>query len=167
MKAVHFLSVLSLVFTLATTHAQKVQTYKVWVTLVNNTQVKGTLHAANENEIVILDKDLVQINLARETIGIIKIRKKGSIGRGALLGTASGALAGGVIGYAGGDDEPGILSFSAEDKAAIGAILAAPVGALVGIAIGSGREEFVINGSKKVYASFLPAFQRYAAQQGH
>ena len=63
-----------------------------------------------------------------------------SRGRGALIGAGVGAGAGIVIGLASGSDPKGsFLAFSAGDKALIGAILLAPIGALIGLAVPPGE----------------------------
>lgn len=76
----------------------------------------------------------------------IKLIETKRHGQGALEGGAWGALAGavigGVYGYAQGDDECSdhdlcILDFSAEDKAALGAIMLGGLGGLAGLVVGA------------------------------
>ena len=98
MKTFQYLLLISLVFTLSTSNAQKVKSYKAWVTLINNKEVKGVLYSANEDGLVLRDKDLMDtIAIDAGTIEVIKLRSKGKVGRGALIGAASGLLAGAII----------------------------------------------------------------------
>jgi len=64
-------------------------------------------------------------------------------GRGVLEGFGIGIVVGGVLGaimgYAGGDDPPGYMSFSAEENAVIGGTFFGLLGGIVGIIIGAGR----------------------------
>ena len=56
-------------------------------------------------------------------------------GIGAVVGVASGAL----LGYAGGDDPPGLLAMSASGKAALGAATLGVTGLVVGTVVGALR----------------------------
>jgi hypothetical protein len=56
--------------------------------------------------------------------------------RGAGYGAAIGMVLGAVIGYVDGDDEPGFLSYTAEQKAAIMGILGGGTGLVVGGGVG-------------------------------
>jgi hypothetical protein len=160
MKTLRFLSMLSLVLTMTTGHTQKVKTYKIWVTLVNQKEVKGTLYTASEDTLVILGEDLAQLTFVPGTIREIKVRRVGKGGKGAWIGAVSGLVAGALIGYA---SESGS---GWEDVGAFaGGILGASVGALIGTGVGSSREKYVINGNRATYNAFLPRLQQYAPQK--
>jgi hypothetical protein len=61
----------------------------------------------------------------------------GSAVRGLLYGLGGGAAAGAVFGYAQGDDpDDQFLSFSAEENAALGAVLFGGIGAIAGTVVG-------------------------------
>ncbi|MFX0555803.1 hypothetical protein ACOCEA_03350 [Maribacter sp. CXY002] len=157
MKTLRFLSILSLVFTITTGYAQKVKIYKVWVTLVNQKQVNGTLYAANEDELVVLGEDLTQMKFVPENIQAIKLRREGNVGKGAWIGALGGLAVGSIAGYA---SESGS---GWEDVGAVGGgILGAPIGTLIGLAVSSGKTKYQINGNKDTYNSFLPKLQQYA-----
>jgi hypothetical protein len=160
MKPLRFLSILTLVFTLTTANAQKVKTYKIWVTLVNQEEVKGILYAANEDELVILGEDLDQLNYAPGNIRVIKLRREGKAGKGAWIGGVSGLVIGAVSGYA---SESG--SGWEEIGAWGGAIVGAPIGTILGALIGSGKDKYNINGDRDTYNSLLPMLQKYAPQK--
>ena len=53
-------------------------------------------------------------------------------GRGALIGLGVGAFMGAMMGFASGDDPDGLISFTAEAKAGMGAIVLGPLGAIIG-----------------------------------
>ena len=160
MKALGFIPLLTLLFILPTTYAQKVKTFKAWVTLLDKTNIRGTLYAANQDQFVILGEDLAQLEFVPENIQAIKVRRRGKVGKGAWIGALSGAVVGGVAGLTGGD-----VGFMAAEAIGAGyALLGATIGALAGVAIGSAKEEFIINGDRNIYKSFLPILLQYAPQ---
>jgi hypothetical protein len=61
-------------------------------------------------------------------------------GQGALIGLGVGAIVGAMIGFADGDDPAGFMSFSAEAKAGMLAIVFAPVGAMIGALAAPGEQ---------------------------
>jgi hypothetical protein len=111
--------------------------------------VVGVVVAESEDSLYLaLARDSSRAVIARS--GISELQESwgahGNAGRGALIGLFVGAMAGGFIGYAQGDDPPGILSFSAGDKAVLGALLGGGGGALVGVIIGaSSRTDTWVN----------------------
>jgi hypothetical protein len=157
MKTLQFLSIISLVLTMATGHAQKVNTYKIWVTLINQKEVKGTLYSAHEDELVILGEDLAQLKFVPGNIRVIKLRRVGKGGRGAWIGALGGFAASTMICYA---SESGS---GWEDLCPFGGVVfGAPIGTLIGIGVGSGREKYSINGNRDAFNSLLPKLQEYA-----
>lgn len=161
MKTLRPLCLLLFIFTLTAVDAQRVRTYKVWVTLLDETNIRGTLYAANQDQFVILGEDLAQLGFAPENLQEIKVRRRGNVGKGAWIGALSGAVVGGVAGLAGGD----VGFIDAEAIGAGYAILGATIGTLSGMAIGSGKEVYIINGDRNVYKSLLPELQQYAPEK--
>jgi hypothetical protein len=156
---------LSLVLTMTAGHTQKVKTYKVWVALVDQQEVKGTLYAANEEGLVILGEDLNQLKFVPENIRAIKVRRAGGPGKGAWIGAVSGFAAGALVGAASASGSSGgdIIS---DDVVSIGSgFLGAPIGALIGFGVGSGKTTYRINGNRDTYNYFLPKLQEYAPQK--
>lgn len=63
---------------------------------------------------------------------------RGSRGKHALIGTGVAILIGGALGFASGSDNPDFMEFSRGEGALAGAILSAPIGALIGAAMPAG-----------------------------
>jgi hypothetical protein len=145
-------------------YAQKVKTYNVWVTLADQQQLKGTLYAANEEALVILGEDLTQVKFVPENILILKVRRAGGPGKGAWIGAVSGFVAGALVGYASASGSDGdIIS---DDAVSIGSgIVGAPIGALIGFGVSSGKTTYTINGNRDTYNTILPRLQEYIPQK--
>jgi len=90
-----------------------------------------------------LDSDFISLEtsptipplvLSLERVAGVELRTaKSQKERGALIGFAAGATVGVLIGYATGDDPSGMVSFSAGEKAAILAVIFAPIGTVLGL----------------------------------
>lgn len=132
----------------------KTKDYKHYITWVlpkdKSGVTKGYLSEVGDNLIVITNhsnQEKTEINF--DNIKAIKFREKGIVGRGVLYGALSGFVFGGVIGFAMGDDRPGPVSFTAQEKAiSLGLGLAIP-GALLGALAGSAKITIPINGNSK------------------
>jgi hypothetical protein len=85
--------------------------------------------------IVLATKDLDRLEVSARRVG-------GSSGfwKGARIGVLAGAVMGALIGLAEGDDNPGIVTFQAEEKAMIYGVLLGGVAGLVGGFIGSSQQ---------------------------
>jgi len=162
MKTLRFLSVLTLVFALSTAYAQKVKTYRAWVTLSDETRIKGTFYSAGTDALILMGEDLNEIRIDPKTVKTISLRRKGSVGKGVWIGALSGAVVGGIAGYASGDDEPGWFSSTAEEKALGNAIFLSFPGAGVGALIGSARTIFAVNGNYQTYLNSRAELEKYA-----
>jgi hypothetical protein len=92
----------------------------------------------------------------------IRIRKQGLIGSWVLRGAAAGLLSAIMVGVVSKDDPPGILSFSAADKAVISGIFLIPFGSVVGLVIGNAKQKkFHIGGNATKYARQRETLERY------
>ena len=130
MKSLRILSVLLVLFTFSTIHCQKRKTYKAWVTLMDESRVKGVLYDVKEDGILLMEdraSDTVAFLVCTD-IDVLKVRRKGKVGKGAWIGAASGALIGAVAGFAQGDDPPGTWWHSTAEEKALGSaiVLAIP-----------------------------------------
>jgi len=82
----------------------------------------------------------------------LKLRKKGSVGRGILYGSLIGVASGFIVGMAMGDDPPQTTMFksTAAEKGAALAMVGGLGGALIGGIIGAvAHKTFIIQGKKK------------------
>ena len=88
-------------------------------------------------------------------IDYISIYKKGSAGKGLLIGGITGMFLGGLIGLASGDDKPDgpwdFFVLTAGEKAGIGAVVGFIPGALIGLAAGSSKIIIGIHGNADKY----------------
>ena len=159
-------------------HAQKSKNkdkvHKVWVSKVDNSKIiKGLLYEANDESLKIIDNHSVEIRIDASNIGLIKIRRKGKIGKGVLIGASAGFATGAIIGLVSGD-EPDIVSGSifgaditvegakAGEKALGLGILTAAVGSGVGAIIASKKETIFINGDINNYKNKLELLKSYS-----
>jgi outer membrane lipoprotein SlyB len=105
--------------------------------------------------------DLLQLPIL--SINKLKLKKKGTAGRGALIGMVAGGLSGLLIGRATGakdDCTPTIQNFlglailsrphpcGPSDRGTDGAIRGTLIGAILGSIIGSSKRKFIIGGQK-------------------
>ena len=145
-------------------------TFKIFTAKVigidNSFNTKGVLYAINDSSILISNSLLKEdyytgsyevSPILVNTIKNLKVRRKGSVGKGALIGFLGGALTGVIIGFAAGDDECDgwcILTYSAGQKAAMAGVGLAIVGGSVGAIAGSSGKNFHINGNHDKYLEY-------------
>ncbi len=142
--------------------ANKIKVHKVWVTLVDGSNVKGNLYAADKEGIKIIknkETDISNLIMIRaENISVVKIRRKGKIGNGALIGGLSGAGLSVLLGLTTNDDG----FFTKEEVMAISSVLFVPLGTGIGALAGSKRMILAINGDKELYNSNLEIIRSYS-----
>ena len=169
MNALRYITIMSAILAFSIADAQKIKTYKAWVTLTNENKVTGILYSADKDGIVLMDKDLTDTTafVDYKTIKVLKIRRKGSVGKGAWVGAVSGMVIGGVAGYASGDDDLSgwLFSSTAEEKILEAGIPAAIAGTGIGMLVGTNRKKYLIEGNHKKYATYLPELKDYALNQ--
>ncbi len=123
--------------------------------------IKGEIFLLNDSSIILKQKGIRknQVTIYTDTlisvpvndIDKINIIKKGAPGIGLLIGGVVGTVAGGLIGFSEGDDEPGWFSLTAGEKASIGGILGFIPGALIGLVTGSAKLVIPIHGKNENY----------------
>lgn len=132
-------------------------TYEVKLKLLNGDKEEGYLKKVTDSTVVYTyDKTPVGAPahaydkvIGYHNLAMVSLRRKGAVGRGALIGAVVGAGVGAIGGFASGDDPPGeLFSYSAGDKAGFLAILAVVPGALVGAIVGSSSQKFPVDGRK-------------------
>ena len=144
----------------SSSRARKVRIYKSTVVETNGKLVEGYLSRVTTDSIYIqpfstsLSQNYV---LSPDQVQSMKFKRKGRVGRGALIGLGSGAIFGTVLGFASGDDNPDeywIFAMTAEEKAAGGAIVYGVLGAAAGTLIGAlTKKTFIIEGKREKFQS--------------
>ena len=166
MRTIYLLSVLLFLFTLSGATAQKSKYYKAWVTLTDNSEIRGALFNVSKDGLVLMDKNLRDTVASIDPIKlhILKLRRKGKVGTWVLIGTVSGLAIGAGIGALEDASSEGGGPFGSDANYGVygGMILGPPVGALTGALIGSGKKTFEIRGNTDIYNSLLPELRRYA-----
>jgi hypothetical protein len=143
--------------------APKIKVYKAIVsTNLQKKKMKGILREATDSSIIILSDDR-PIEIPSAAIEKLIIKRKGNVGRGAIIGVASGAALGFIAGYVDGDETCVPSSFggipiacdptTAAEKAVAGAIIFGLTGAVIGTIVGSvmKAEKIRINGSQSTF----------------
>ena len=133
----------------------KKKKYKVWLTLINRTdKVKGFLYAVNDSAIVVssssdlvTDQYTASLNnsIAIANIKKIRLRKKGNIGKGYIIGTSIGIATGVLLGVSAADGD-GFSTLAAAGMLGI-------VGSVVGTGVGSisGSKRYTIDGNQDTF----------------
>jgi len=136
----------------------KKKKYKVWVTLINQKdKIKGYLYTVNESSIVVSPSSEIVLDhlssySSKDTISIaniskIKLRRKGSIWKGYIIGTSIGIGTGIILAVAGEGD-----SFTVFAAAGMLGIM----GSAIGVPIGnlSGTKNYNIGGNQNTFLTF-------------
>ncbi len=149
---------------------KKVKVYKIWITKMDGSKVRGFFYAADAQGVTISKSKTPDesnlLSVEAENISLIKMRRKGAVGKGAGIGFLSGAAVGGIIGYAAGDaQEPGFFALTKETKAGGAAILFGLVGTGVGAIVGTGKKKIPIDGNIETYRIRLNSLTNYALKQ--
>ena len=156
-----FFSILSLILSQSVnsqSKTQKILIYKAWVNYIDSPiKMKGYLYQVKDSSIVISGvKPVPSITIHKnhlyeisyKHIDVIKIRRKGRVGRGILIGMGSGFLAGIMIGYISGDDEPSYwITLTAEEKAIAAAVPLAITGGIIGWIVGTNKKKIYVSGN--------------------
>lgn len=138
---------------------KKNKVYKVWVKKTDKSKVKGYLYSANDELLKVTKKistpDLIVVNAS--DIDRIKVRRKGKVGKSALIGGGIGAGVGVTLGLisAWGDE--------AEWAAGVG-LFFGTIGATSGVIVGIFPKTIRIKGSLETYKAELKWLQAYAIE---
>ena len=147
----------------------KIKVHKVWITLIDGSKlIKGNLYSANKDAVKIIANSSFDItnliSVKAQDIDVLKIRRKGKVGKGVWIGALTGFAVGGIIGFASGDDDPDqwLWSSTKEEKALGDGILLSLVGAGVGPLIASRKDKINIHGAIEKYQSQLETIRSYS-----
>jgi len=87
-----------------------------------------------------------------DQINTIAFQKKNAEAKSMLIGLGIGVVSGTIIGFASGDDPPGIFSFTAGAKATIGAMVLGGLGSFTGFIISKvAWKKYLIGGKKETF----------------
>lgn len=170
MKNVLFWFIIAFCFiqTYAQNSNRERRVYKVWIALNNQEDLKGYLTALNETSVVIVEGvGMEPKEIEISSIERLKFRSKGKIGRGIAIGAGAGLALGVIGGYSSGDDEPGFLAFSAEEKAIGAGMTMLSMGAGVGAIIGALKTNFKLDGKLENYNRYRKEMNKYVLVRDH
>lgn len=109
----------------------------------------------------------VLIRMPVEQLEFVRIRRKGKIGRGILLGMLGGIATGAIWGQALGDDRKGgLLSLTADTKSTVLGTVCIIPGAIIGAILGSSSKKIVFNKSVETYQAQRETLRQYV-QRAH
>ena len=136
--------------------------FKVWVDLNHEIDIRGYLVELKDSSVVIIDNLMFEKREIKiSAIKQLKFRSKGRIGRGLAIGAGTGLVLGVIGGYADGDDEPGFLSLTAEDKAIGLGFTMLTIGGGIGAIVGAIKKKYKLNGQQESYNSYRGKMNRY------
>lgn|SRR4030095_14438874 len=170
MKRVSFLIVCVSAFFVAKSQSadatvKKVKPFNAYITTIDSKNIKATLRGINDSMLLVTTSQGSQWQIPAENIQSFSMRRKNSVGKGALIGFGIGAATGIITGLAKGDDPvdnaPGFVSSSdfsdaftstAGGKAFVGGIGMGIGGAIIGGMIAALLEKkFTIGGKREAF----------------
>lgn len=170
-----FLLISQTLFALDVAPRQKTFTYKIKVRQQNNKPIVGYLKNFTDSAIVYtFSKEAFGAPPAASdsmirysNITKVNLRRKGAVGRGTLIGAASGFGTGALLGLAEGDDpSASFFSFTAEAKAFMYGFTLAIIGAAAGATVGAlAWKTFAINGNQENFAKMRHKITAKASPQ--
>lgn len=147
---------------------EKSKIYKVWVKLNDSqrTTFKGILYQIKDSSVIILNElnveaylkgrlDTISVNY--DKINQLKIRRDKNIGKGALLGSVSGYIGGGLFVYnlVKGEEFAGLITFEV-------ALYYAIIGAGVGMIVGNIKDRVPIKGDIGNFNTYRSLLEDYS-----
>lgn len=161
------------------TSLRKTKPYLATLRHMEGGKMKGWLYRATDDSILLLTAKRQRVFMGSEYarpdmqnaaygeaipgIKSLTLRKKKAPENGLLIGMGVGALTGAISGFASGDDEPGMFSMTAEEKALGGALGGALIGGAIGGIIGTlAKTSFEIGGNRQQYLAQREAIRKKA-----
>jgi hypothetical protein len=146
--------------------------YRTWIELSNSyKESTGLLYQVMDSSII-MTKSLMRktynnnkvgkINIDYLQIESIKVRRKGRVGKGMLIGTAVGFGLGALIGSLSEDDTDGFIKFTKKDKIWINSIGLGTTGLIIGSIVGSVKIKIPIYGSKMIFQQEKEKLRKYS-----
>ena len=119
--------------------AKKVKPFKVYIKTVDNKTIKATLKGINDSSLVVSTPRGKQWYIPAENIQSFSVKRKNSVGKGALTGFDMGGSGLGLVG-------------------AVGAVSGAISGAIIGGITGAiGKKKFTVDGRKETFCDLQSA----------
>ena len=110
-----------------------------------------------------LDTARINKTISISNIDKLKIRKKGSVGKGMLIGAATGFAVGGLLGFMGIPDYGVLDELPPGENALAGGFVFSIPGIVIGGVLGSLRVKIPINKNQDLYQRQKPVIARYAS----
>jgi hypothetical protein len=147
----------------------KVKPFNAYIKTIDNKTINATLRGVNDSLMLVTMSRGEYLQIPAENIQSFTLKRKNSVGRGALIGFGIGAATGIIIGLASGDDpvynEPvndpfsGIFvsvnnafAMSAGEKAVAGGLGLGLTGAIIGSITGAlSKQKFIMGGKKETF----------------
>ena len=175
MKRLPILVVLVLAFLVSNSQSEnsyekRIKPFNAYIKTLDNKTVKASLRGVNDSVLLVSASQRgQQWQIPAENIQSFSIKRKNSVGRGALIGFAVGAATGILVGLASGNDpvynEPvydpftavavgfhNMFAMTAGEKALAGGIGLGLSGAIIGGITGAlVKKKFIIGGKKETF----------------
>lgn len=168
--------IFSLFCFLNATHAQtnsstmKIYNVKIYCHGIKK-PIKGIFYTYSDSTISIINTKSItaisngsfeRVDYLINDIIALQVRRKGKIVSSTLIGGLFGGVSGALIGLASGDDDPGLVSFSAEQKAGMLAVPLAVIGSGIGAIGGSVYTDIPIKGEPDSIALYQETLDKYS-----
>lgn len=129
--------------------------YKAKVQTISGNQLKGQIIRITKDSLFLkTGKEPEQLIVAGSEIRTLRIRKIGDVGKGFLIGAATGIILGGAIGYVSYTppecSSGWCFDFGPEYDAYGGAFLGFVAGSIIGTAVGSSGKVFTVKGENRI-----------------
>jgi DNA-binding beta-propeller fold protein YncE len=148
------------------TTERKQNYYKVWVRKSGGIFYRGILYSADENGVYVTGKNSENGYLIKPNeIISIKVRRKGKVGKSALIGGLTGFVLAGGLAYLTYQEQDCFMCnilYSSKGEAAL--FYGIPFGLLgtgVGALVSTKKEIFIINGDTEIYLTLLNRLNEY------
>ncbi|MEJ1240254.1 hypothetical protein WBG78_19085 [Chryseolinea sp. T2] len=133
-------------------------------------KIVGVLKEVDDSTIHLIFRDGT-VRIHARVINSIVIKRKGNVGRGALLGSLTTMLVGGFVAFASSDntcDSNPCIGESGPERVIAGAVLGAGIGALIGMGIGSAAKAKVDIGRRpEMFRRRAEWLSQYALPPGY
>lgn len=146
--------------------------YFSWIKVLENTEpIEGGLYKLQDSSVLLIPKvifrnklytEVTYMDIAIDNIELIKVRRRGRVGRGAAIGAVSGFGMGFITGFFLSKDA---VYFSQVQAGAILGGLAVIPGVIIGTVIGTIQVKVTLNGSIETYNTKRTELQKYTMKK--